>query len=78
MKIMEMLLEAGADTTVLDESQSAPLHTAVRTRDENIVKVAILTTVKPHLKNALQTPDYWRAYANNDDSGNKKISKQKI
>ena len=34
-----MLLEAGADTIILDESQSAPLHTAVRTRDENIVKV---------------------------------------
>ena len=48
VKIMEMLLDAGADTTVLDESQSAPLHYAVRTRDENIVKVG---TFEPHLTN---------------------------
>ncbi|XP_078354244.1 transient receptor potential cation channel subfamily A member 1-like [Oculina patagonica] len=36
--IMEMLLEAGADTTRLDESQEAPLQTAVRTGDENLVR----------------------------------------
>ncbi|KAL9951639.1 hypothetical protein ACROYT_G044341 [Oculina patagonica] len=36
--IMEMLLEAGADTTRLDESQDAPLQTAVRTGDENLVR----------------------------------------
>ena len=41
MKVIEMLLEAGADTSLLDESQDAPLHTAVRTRDENLVKVGI-------------------------------------
>ncbi|XP_078354215.1 transient receptor potential cation channel subfamily A member 1-like [Oculina patagonica] len=35
---MEMLLEAGADTTRLDESQEAPLQTAVRTGDENLVR----------------------------------------
>jgi len=39
VKIMEMLLEAGADTTRLDESQDAPLQTAVRSGDENLVGV---------------------------------------
>ena len=38
---MEILLEAGADTTLLDRSQEAPLHTAVRTGNENLVKVRI-------------------------------------
>lgn len=41
MKIIEMLLEAGADTSRLDESQDAPLHMAVRTGDENLVGVSI-------------------------------------
>ena len=45
VKIMEMLLEAGADASILDESHDAPLHSAVRTRDENLVKVGILTNV---------------------------------
>ena len=37
--IVEMLLAANADVTVLDESQDSPLHTAVRAGDERIVKV---------------------------------------
>ena len=41
VKIIEMLLEAGADASLLDESHDAPLHTAVRTRDENLVKVGV-------------------------------------
>ena len=41
VKIMEMLLEAGADTTRLDESQDAPLQTAVRSGDENLVGVDV-------------------------------------
>ncbi|KAL9951616.1 hypothetical protein ACROYT_G044315 [Oculina patagonica] len=38
VRIMEMLLEAGADTTRLDESQDAPLQTAVRSGDETLVR----------------------------------------
>ena len=45
VKIMEMLLEAGADTTRLDESQDAPLQTAVRSGDENLVRVGILPSI---------------------------------
>ena len=41
VNIVEILLEAGADTTLLDRSQEAPLHTAVRTGNENLVKVRI-------------------------------------
>ena len=45
VKIMEMLLEAGADTTRLDESQDAPLQTAVRSGDENLVRVGISPSI---------------------------------
>ncbi|XP_073259168.1 transient receptor potential cation channel subfamily A member 1-like [Porites lutea] len=38
VNIVEILLEAGANTTLLDRSQEAPLHTAVRTGNENLVK----------------------------------------
>ena len=37
--IVEMLLAANADVTMLDENQDSPLHTAVRAGDESIVKV---------------------------------------
>lgn len=38
-KIVEVLLETGADTSLLDRSQDAPLHTAVRTGNANLVQV---------------------------------------
>ena len=40
LKIVEMLLEAGADTSLLDRSQEAPLHTAVRTGNEKLIQVS--------------------------------------
>lgn len=49
VKIMEMLLEAGADTTRLDESQDAPLQTAVRSGDENLVRVFLQRALNSHV-----------------------------
>ena len=43
VKIMEMLFGAGAKIYLLDESQDSPLHTAVRTGDENFVRVRLVT-----------------------------------
>ena len=37
-KIIVLLLESGADTSILDRSQDPPLHTAVRTGNEMLVK----------------------------------------
>ena len=39
-KIIVLLLESGADTSILDRSQDPPLHTAVRTGNETLVKVS--------------------------------------
>ncbi|CAH3129504.1 unnamed protein product [Pocillopora meandrina] len=41
VKIMEMLFGAGAKIYLLDESQDSPLHTAVRTGDENFVRTLL-------------------------------------
>ena len=39
MKIVEMLLDSGADTSIMDRSQDPPLHTAIRTGEENLIQV---------------------------------------
>ena len=38
-KILEILLAAGADMSIVDRSQDPPLHTAVRIGDENLIQV---------------------------------------
>ncbi|XP_067028260.1 transient receptor potential cation channel subfamily A member 1-like [Acropora muricata] len=43
-KIIVLLLESGADTSILDRSQDAPLHTAVRTGNETLVKALLSVT----------------------------------
>ena len=42
VEIVEWLLAAGADISIVDRSKDAPLHTAVRTGNENLVKVAYI------------------------------------
>ena len=39
VKIIQLLLESGADTSLLDRSQDAPLHSAVRSGDEKLIEV---------------------------------------
>lgn len=39
-KIIVLLLESGADTSILDRGQDPPLHTAVRTGSDTLVKVS--------------------------------------
>ena len=40
VKIVELLLESGADTSLLDRSQDAPLHSAVRSGKEALIEVS--------------------------------------
>ena len=39
VKILELLLESEADTSIVDRSQDAPLHSAVRSGKETLIEV---------------------------------------
>ena len=42
VKIIQLLLESDADTSLLDRSQDAPLHSAARSGNEELVQVRVI------------------------------------